>query len=207
MSSTYRLVDHLASAAARNDGATLFALRRSWTQPLAIYSIVAPFLPLPPSKRAEDVSLLVARLFSEYPKLGDTPFAIGLARVAANRGGPSTELRMTALISATFVDLPRLLRRSVNLLRAEGATIDWHRLMDDLLRWDADGQPVQRAWARAFWGARGEAAAAEAAADGVVCCACGPSRAGMVRVSSSTPPPLCSKCGKPCGDAHWESAP
>jgi CRISPR type I-E-associated protein CasB/Cse2 len=153
MTTSYKLVDFLARASARNDGAVLSALRRGWTQPLAIYPIVAPFLPVPPSKRAEDASILVALLFGSHPKPGSVAFAAGMRVASDRRGSKSIEARMAALIATPFDDLPRQLRRAVALVAGEGVALDWHRLMDDLLRWDAEGEPVQRAWARAYWGA------------------------------------------------------
>lgn len=147
----YRLVEYLVGASLRGDGATLGALRRGWAQPLALYPIIAPFLPLPPTQRTEDVSLLVARLFGRYPKLGHLPFAIALREAALRRSGGTIEKRLTAILAAPFADLPEHLRNTISLLAAEGLSLDWYRLMDDLLRWDADGQPVQRAWARAYW--------------------------------------------------------
>jgi CRISPR type I-E-associated protein CasB/Cse2 len=108
----------------------------------------------------------VARLFGDYPTQGTTPFAVGLARVAEARGGAGMEARMTALVSSPFADLAYPLRRAVGLLRAGGVALDWHRFMGDLLRWDADGEPVQRAWARAYWGGGGDPARSHTAPDG-----------------------------------------
>jgi CRISPR system Cascade subunit CasB len=148
---TYRLVDHLYQAIERGDGATLGALRRGWSQPLALYPIVAPFLPVPPSRHSEDVSMLIARLFGEHPKAGSTPFAAALQRVDTQHG--SGEARMVAILRAPFVDLPKHLQRAIALIVRGGIAIDWHRLMDDLRYWNAEGENVQRAWAREFWSA------------------------------------------------------
>jgi CRISPR type I-E-associated protein CasB/Cse2 len=150
LTTTYRLVDHLSQASQRGDGATLGALRRGWSQPLALYPIVAPYLPIPASRHAEDVSMLVARLFGENPKAGNVFLPIALQRLDSNSA--TAEARMVSILSAPFVDLPRLLRRAVARLAAERIAIDWHRLMDDLLRWNAEDQTVQRAWARMYWG-------------------------------------------------------
>lgn len=142
---TYRLVDHLATAARRGDASVLGVLRRGARDPVQLYPIVARFLPEPPSKRAEDVSLLVAGLFPLAPALGSVPLAEALAR----KGG--SNLRFSALLSSSFASLDRPLRWAV---ASVAAPIDWHRLFGDLLAWDAQGRPVQRGWARQYFAFR-----------------------------------------------------
>jgi CRISPR type I-E-associated protein CasB/Cse2 len=146
---TFRLIDSLARAAERGDGAVLGALRRGWTQPLALYPVISPFLPVPASKHVEDVSMLVACLFGEYPKRGSTPLAAALRRVAERRGGNASEARFTALLVAPRSELPTHLRRAVTLAKGEDIAIDWHRLFDDLLRWE--DYATRRQWAREYW--------------------------------------------------------
>jgi CRISPR type I-E-associated protein CasB/Cse2 len=48
--------------------------------------------------------------------------------------------------------LPTYLRQAVSFLRSKEVPVNWHQLFHDLRRWSYENRPVQREWARAFWG-------------------------------------------------------
>jgi len=150
---TYRLVDHLARLADREGS---MALRRGWTNAISLYPIVSPYLPIPLTRRAEETSLLIARLFGVYPELGQTQLPAALARASAN-GRRSVEVRMAGILNSAFDELPRHLRVAVLAAKSERVPIDWHQLMDDLLRWGSRDRYIERRWARIYWGSNAAA--------------------------------------------------
>ena len=63
--------------------------------------------------------------------------------------------RIVALLNCSREDLPHHLRQAVALLKSKDVPVDWLQLLKDVRRWDRRDSPVQRAWARAFWGNEG----------------------------------------------------
>ena len=66
-------------------------------------------------------------------------------------GSNSTEKRFTALLDADADELRWRLRSAVTLVKSKDIALNWPELLDDLLKWDNPGRPVQTKWARAFW--------------------------------------------------------
>jgi CRISPR type I-E-associated protein CasB/Cse2 len=159
---TYLLVDRLSRAAAKGDRATLAALRRGWSNPLALYPIVAPFLPQSPTRRQEEASLVLARLFGEHPFVGSAPLGTALRSVVDARASASVESRFSALLAAPFEDAPSHLRHLLALLARELVGLDWHDLFFALLRWDEPDARAQRRWAVQFWGSHATQESADA---------------------------------------------
>lgn len=64
----------------------------------------------------------------------------------------STQRRFEALLECDREELPIHLRHAVSLLKSGEIPIHWEQLLHDIYRWHWQGKPVQRDWARAFWG-------------------------------------------------------
>jgi CRISPR type I-E-associated protein CasB/Cse2 len=66
-------------------------------------------------------------------------------------GSDNIEKQFASLIDSHPDDVHRRLGHAVRLLRAKEVSINWERLLRDLLHWHDDRRPVQRQWARDFW--------------------------------------------------------
>ena len=108
----------------------------------------------------EDDVFLVSALFALWHQgRSDAPAAAGdlgasLARLMEKMEGDSTEKRFLALLKSPREDLPDHLRQAVSLLRSKDVPVGWAQLLFDLALWDHEDRPVQRRWARSFWGNR-----------------------------------------------------
>ena len=145
------------------------ALAWGRAEPIRLYPLVAPYLPVPPDRVAEDVSLLVASLFGEFGRAGVGGMTVARAiRVAGAEGSASrTNDLATAILTARRDELAPHLRRGLFLAQAKvKAPLDWHRLFADLLAWQRTDQAVQRAWARDFWASAAPATSEVASGEG-----------------------------------------
>lgn len=153
---TYPFVEYLEGL--RDDRAALAALRRGLGQPpgtvASMYPYVVPRLPADASRRVEEAYYLVAALFAYHPAeggVGNMGHHFARARDPQS-DNTAIERRFTALLSAHPEDLDFYLRQAVSFLKSKEVPINWHQLFDDLRRWGYENRPVQKAWARAFWG-------------------------------------------------------
>jgi CRISPR system Cascade subunit CasB len=157
-------LSRLASNAGPEDGpdrAALAQLRRGlgrphgWSAETARH--VVPFLREDVSReryvRERDAFFLVGTLFGFHPRpapeekkredLGDVFDALGHHE--------SAEGRFTALLNARQEELPDLLRQAVSLAKAAELSLNYQRLLWDVLRWNHPDRPVQLRWARHYW--------------------------------------------------------
>jgi CRISPR system Cascade subunit CasB len=153
---THPFVEYLESL--RDDRGALAALRRGLGQPPGTvadtYRYVVPWLPAAAGPRSEAAYYLVAALFAYHPAEGGTGNVGSHFARAREPGGDDTALerRFTALLAAHPDDLPTYLRQAVGFLRSKEVPVNWHQLFYDLQRWGYVQRPVQKEWARAFWG-------------------------------------------------------
>lgn len=148
----------------KNLGA-LAALRRGLSgEPrtvAAVFPYVVPYLPTTATLAEQQAYELVAALFAThrehwYVQRGQRELrnmGASFARLSLNRAKESLEKRFVALLNASGEDLRYHLRHAVALLKASDISIDWAQLLRDVQEWGDEDRPVQRAWARAFWGA------------------------------------------------------
>lgn len=165
---------HGLSKRAPSDGtarAHLARLRRTLERrgvDLLAYREVGDHLPAGLSRDKQETYLLVAALYAIHAAKSGTPWSGDFVSKASNfgascgrlRGGSgSMDLRFAALLDARREDLPYRLRQAVALLAASknDVGVRYDLLLRDLLRWDAPGRPVQRAWAEAYWTPRAHA--------------------------------------------------
>jgi CRISPR system Cascade subunit CasB len=161
--SVHAFIEHLGRLAAREDRGALAALRRSLQHeqgmaPQACPHVV-PFLPKEPDLYRERAYFLIGALFAMDPRLGHGGSLASafshLERDASGgsaAGNPSIRGRFAALLDAHPDDVGEHVRHAVSLARAKDIRIDWEALLRDLLAWRQPERPVQRRWARDFWG-------------------------------------------------------
>lgn len=132
-------------------------LRRSLAfdpgQHIPAFPYVEPFLKGGQEGWRRDVHYLVAALWSVHWREGRTGATASLARACAahqiKSGSASTERRFINVLDADREQLPHRLRQMTALLSEE--TIDFERLLSDLLAWQRDDKRTQNAWARDFY--------------------------------------------------------
>lgn len=181
-----RFADFLRELEEGEDRAALAALRRGLGkrpgEAPEMFPYLVPWMPSEASPWQEAPYYLVASLFGLHPLSWGSADVVGpttnlgasLAilghKERVERAG--VERRFVALLNSDRDDLPEHLRRIVGLLKAHEVPVDWARLLDDLGHWDWMNRPVQRRWARAFWGSQqpdlGSGSTAEAGEEGEV---------------------------------------
>jgi CRISPR system Cascade subunit CasB len=158
-------VAHLERLVGREDRAALAALRRGLGRPAGsvadMYPYVIPYLPPETEPWAEAPYYLVASLFAlhqgSWPHAESngrtTDFGASYARLSQQLERESIEARFVALLDCDLDELPQHLRQAVALLKSREVPIDWLQLLRDVRGWGHPERYVQRAWARAYWGA------------------------------------------------------
>ncbi len=143
----------------REDRAALASLRRGLGQPPGtvadMFPYVARWVPAQAPRALEEVYYLVAALFASHPEAGGTGnMGDHFRRVvqADAESAAAVERRFTALLAAHPDDLHFYLRQAVSFLRSREVPVNWHQLFVDIRRWAHPERPVQRRWARSFWG-------------------------------------------------------
>lgn len=160
-----RFTTYLAGLAEREDRGALAALRRGLGrtagEAVEMYPYVVPWVPRLARPEQERAFYLVATLFAwhphPWPSDGRPAFERNLGasfrRLADADNRASVERRFVALLNTHAEDLPDRLRQAIGVLKSKDVPVDWAQLLRDLQRWDNPSRQVQRAWARAFWGA------------------------------------------------------
>jgi CRISPR system Cascade subunit CasB len=169
-------IDYLQGFIDREDRAPLAMLRRgrgkSPGETAEMHRYVLPFLRDDAGKGEEEAYYRVASLFAwhqrdwhrERGQAGGRATNLGasFAWLVRETGSESIEARFVALLNCRSDELSDHLRHGVGLLRAHEIPIDWAQLLRDLQGWEREDRRVQRAWARAYWGAPGPAETANA---------------------------------------------
>ena len=148
----------------RRDNAALAALRRGLSYPpgeyAGMFSYVLPHLSEEQQKFHFSTYCLLASLYAYHPmntdqgNLGNHMRQAG--READNPKGVSeaTERRFISLLRVHPLDLPGYLRQAVSFMKSkkEVVPVHWDQLLQDLIQWEFDPEPVRKSWARGFWG-------------------------------------------------------
>lgn len=164
-----RFIDYLQGFVEREDRAPLAMLRRglgkSPGEAAEMHRYILPFLGEDACWREEEAYYRVASLFAWHqrdwhreetqPVFRSRNFGASFTLLTQETGSESIEARFVALLNCRFDDLPEHLRHGVGLLKAHDIPVDWAQLLRDLRHWEREDRSVQRAWARAYWGATG----------------------------------------------------
>jgi CRISPR system Cascade subunit CasB len=100
--------------------------------------------------RAIDTAVLIAGLFAMHPQPGGRD-TLGQSFAQIRDVSESIEKRFVALLDADKEDVSEHLRHAVSLLKAKEVSINWPRLLQDILDWDHPSRRTQQRWARDFW--------------------------------------------------------
>lgn len=163
-----RFAAYLKDLEDNEERAALADLRMGLGRPpqeaVRMYRYVIPWLAADATPSEERAYYTVASLFA-YHQIswsGDSEWETNLGasfgrlaqkqREETGSEPASIESRFVALLNSHYDDLPEHLRRAVALLKAKEVPVDWAQLLHDIQRWQVSGSPVQRAWAKSFWG-------------------------------------------------------
>lgn len=151
-------VSRLERLVEEGDSATLAQLRRSLAFEPGTYVYAFPFVErftvgLSPERRK--LYFLIAGLLALHPESNKNPredFGRTLQRLYLEQDkSPSTERRFLALLEADDDQLPQHLRQLLNLLKAKGLTVNWERLLQDLINRQYHPEETKRRWAQSFY--------------------------------------------------------
>lgn len=150
-----KFVQHLREL--REDRGAMAALRRSLAfnadelGDIRAYRYVEPFVQGEGEWRRH-VYYLVAGLYALHPEEGEQSLAEVLSNLWQKGQQPrSLEVRFRSLLESDLDQLPDRLRRIVTYVRSKGASLNYMRLLSDLLRWNSQDRWVQQRWARQFY--------------------------------------------------------
>jgi CRISPR system Cascade subunit CasB len=116
------------------------------------------FYRLLPDELADDYRarwlFLIATLFPLAPHRSSNDFGRALRELAARSPASEAGLdrRMSVLLDSSPDELSFRLRQMLTRLAAAEVRVDWRQLAEDVLRWDAPWRPVQKQWARSYFG-------------------------------------------------------
>jgi CRISPR system Cascade subunit CasB len=110
-------------------------------------------LPYEVAGRSEEaIYFLVATLYPLADSRNDQRSLGAILRaVRQSRASESIDRRFQALLDSNSENLPFRLRQAVRLAAASDQSIDWRRLLNDLLNWDHPDRYVQLQWARDYF--------------------------------------------------------
>ncbi len=162
--------DALASAGNAKvvgDRAALARLKRCAGRRLAecpeVYPIFYRLLPAEAlgRDREHEACFLIATLFPNAPDRSDRDLgeALRVLTSAHPEQASGIERRLSVLLDSSTSDLPFRLRQVIRLLAGKEIGISWRKLLVDVLEWEWESRPVQKRWARSYFGqaARGDA--------------------------------------------------
>jgi CRISPR system Cascade subunit CasB len=128
----------------RNAGRTLAESRNVLG---LFYRLLPPGVPL----YQQEVFFLIATLhpLAKGGGQGDLGASLHRARRPANAHG--LDRRVEVLLDADESQLPFRLRQAIHFLQSNRISVNWPRLLDDLLHWGHSGRNVQKRWARSYF--------------------------------------------------------
>jgi len=130
-------------------------LKRSAGERLAEAREIAFFYSLLPNgvqEKQEETYFLAATLFPLAESGGGADLGESLHRARNDKNAKGLDHRVQALLDADEAQLPYRLRRAIFFLKSNRVRVNWARLLQDLLQWNASTRFVQRQWARSYFG-------------------------------------------------------
>ncbi len=100
----------------------------------------------------ENIYFLIATLYAMAESTmaeRDLGTSLRLAQNPKNRKG--LDRRVQILLDSDESQLPFRLRQAVHYLKSQQVTINWQKLLEDLLWWSSENHSVQRRWARSYF--------------------------------------------------------
>jgi len=150
----YPLVTFLEKLRKREDRAALAKLRRGLGKRMGtpeMYPYVVGFLP--EARAKQEIYFLIAALFASHPEPANWADSMGVVfkKIQGQEPTDSIEKRFLRLLEADREDVGFHLKQAVSLAKAKGVSVNFHRLMFDLLNWNNEDRFVQLAWAKDYW--------------------------------------------------------
>jgi CRISPR system Cascade subunit CasB len=130
-------------------------LKRSAGERLAEAREIAFFFSLLPNgvqEKQEETYFMTATLFPFAEGGGSGDLGASLRRARNDKNTKGLDRRVQALLDADEAQLPYRLRRAIFFLKSNRVRVNWARLLQDLLQWNASTRFVQRQWARSYFG-------------------------------------------------------
>jgi CRISPR system Cascade subunit CasB len=150
-----KFIQHLRGL--REDRGAMAALKRSLAfnadelGDVRAYRYVEPFV-RDETEWRRHVYYLVAGLYALHPEEGPQPLAEVLSDLwHKEQQSRSLEARFRSLLESDPDQLPDRLRRIVTYIRSKGASLNYERLLGDILHWKSQNRRVQQRWARQFY--------------------------------------------------------
>jgi CRISPR system Cascade subunit CasB len=130
-------------------------LKRSAGETLEEAHEIAFFYSLLPNgvpEKQEGTYFLAATLFPLAEAGGKGDLGTSLHNARNDKNAKGLDRRVQALLDADEAQLPYRLRRAIFILKSSRVRVNWGRLLQDLLQWNASTRFVQRQWARSYFG-------------------------------------------------------
>ncbi|MCL6649912.1 MAG: type I-E CRISPR-associated protein Cse2/CasB [Chloroflexi bacterium] len=150
-----KFIQHLREL--RDDRGAMAALKRSLAfnadelGDVRAYRYVEPFVQ-GESEWRRHVYYLVAGLYALHSEEGEQSLAEVLSDLwQREQQLRSLESHFRSLLESDPDQLPDRLRRIVTYVRSKGASLNYERLLGDLLHWKSQNRWVQQRWARQFY--------------------------------------------------------
>lgn len=100
----------------------------------------------------EETYFLVATIYPLAESGSQKDFGSSLFSAKTLKNSKGLDSRVENLLDADFTQLHFRLRQTVKFLRSSRVTINWQKLLDDLLSWEHPDRFVQQRWARSYFG-------------------------------------------------------
>lgn len=130
-------------------------LKRDAGKPLAEAQSLGLFYRLLPyglSAAQEEIFFLLATLYPLADGGGTGNFGTSLRRARDPKNHKGLDRRVEILLDSDITQMPFRLRQAVRFLKSSRVSVNWQQLLEDLLRWNYPSRPVQKQWARAYFG-------------------------------------------------------
>lgn len=111
------------------------------------YSLLPPDV----SEYQEEMYFLLATLFPLAGSGSGGDLGTSLLRAKQKKNSKGLDRRVQFLLDADETQLPFRLRQAVHFLQSNRVTVNWYRLLEDLLNWKHPERFVQRRWARSYF--------------------------------------------------------
>jgi CRISPR type I-E-associated protein CasB/Cse2 len=108
-------------------------------------------LPQGVSEYQEETYFLLATLFPMAAGGNGGDLGLSLQKAKQQKNVKGLDRRVQFLLDADEMQLPFRLRQSVHFLQSCRVSVNWQKLLEDLLNWNHPEHFVQRRWARSYF--------------------------------------------------------
>lgn len=98
-----------------------------------------------------EIYFLAATLYPSINDGGQGDFGASLRRARQGINEKGLDRRVQALLDADEAQLPFRLRQAIQYLKSQNISVNWPRLLEDLLNWNHPARFVQLNWAKSYF--------------------------------------------------------